>query len=71
MSVAVPCMALQAMLFGLLGPYGIKGVGEGALAAVPAAIANALADLGLHMTEMPFTPERVWRALQESGGEDH
>ncbi len=53
------------------GPYGIKGVGEGALAAVPAAIANALADLGLHMTEMPFTPERVWRALQESGGEDH
>ncbi len=27
MSVAVPCMALQAMLFGLLGPYGIKGLG--------------------------------------------
>jgi CO/xanthine dehydrogenase Mo-binding subunit len=46
------------------GPYGLKGVGEGALAAVPAAIANALADLGIHMTEMPFTPERVWRAMQ-------
>jgi ferrous iron transport protein B len=27
MSIAVPCMALQAMLFGLLGPYGIKGLG--------------------------------------------
>jgi len=27
MSVAVPCMALQAMLFGLLGQYGIKGIG--------------------------------------------
>ncbi|MBN2817344.1 MAG: ferrous iron transporter B, partial [Bacteroidales bacterium] len=27
MSVAVPCMALQAMLFGLLGSYGIKGIG--------------------------------------------
>jgi ferrous iron transport protein B len=27
MSVAVPCMALQAMLFGLLGPYDIKGIG--------------------------------------------
>ena len=46
------------------GPYGLKGVGEGALAAVPAAIANALADLGIHLTEMPFTPERVWRAMQ-------
>jgi ferrous iron transport protein B len=27
LSIAVPCMALQAMLFGLLGPYGIKGLG--------------------------------------------
>jgi ferrous iron transport protein B len=27
MSIAVPCMALQAMLFGILGPYGIKGLG--------------------------------------------
>lgn len=26
MSVAVPCMAMQAMLFGLLGKYGIRGV---------------------------------------------
>ncbi len=27
MSVAVPCMALQAMLFGLLGPFGAKSLG--------------------------------------------
>ncbi|MGD9555743.1 MAG: FeoB small GTPase domain-containing protein [Mangrovibacterium sp.] len=27
MSIAVPCMAMQAMLFGLLGKYGIWGVG--------------------------------------------
>ena len=27
MSIAVPCMALQAMIIGLLGPYGIKGLG--------------------------------------------
>jgi len=27
MSVAVPCMAMQAMLFGLLGKYGTKGIG--------------------------------------------
>lgn len=46
------------------GPYGLKGVGEGALAGVPAAIANALGELGIQLTEMPFTPERVWRAMQ-------
>lgn len=27
LSIGVPCMALQAMLFGLLGPYGVKGIG--------------------------------------------
>jgi CO/xanthine dehydrogenase Mo-binding subunit len=48
------------------GPYGAKGVGEGALAGVPAAIVNALADIGLHMHELPLTPERVWRAIQAS-----
>jgi CO/xanthine dehydrogenase Mo-binding subunit len=46
------------------GPYGLKGVGEGALAGVPAAIVNALGDLGIRLTEMPFTPERVWRAMR-------
>ena len=47
------------------GPYGAKGCGEGALAALPAAIVNALADAGVPMTELPLTPERVWRRLQE------
>ncbi len=46
------------------GPYGAKGCGEGALAALPAAIACALADAGVPMTELPLTPERVWRRLQ-------
>jgi CO/xanthine dehydrogenase Mo-binding subunit len=49
------------------GPYGAKGVGEGALAAVPAAIVNALADAGIEMRELPLTPERVWRRLRELG----
>ncbi len=48
-----------------LGPYGAKGVGEGALAAVPAAIVNALADAGVEMRDLPLTPERVWRRLRE------
>jgi CO/xanthine dehydrogenase Mo-binding subunit len=47
------------------GPYGAKGCGEGALAAVPAAIVNALADAGVPMNELPLTPERVWRRIQE------
>jgi CO/xanthine dehydrogenase Mo-binding subunit len=47
------------------GPYGAKGCGEGALAAVPAAIVCALADAGVAMSELPLTPERVWRALAE------
>ena len=47
------------------GPYGAKGCGEGAFAAVPAAIVNALADAGVPMTKLPLTPERVWRRIQE------
>ncbi len=47
------------------GPFGAKGCGEGALAAIPAALVNALADAGVPMTELPLTPERVWRRIQE------
>jgi CO/xanthine dehydrogenase Mo-binding subunit len=47
------------------GPYGAKGCGEGAFAAVPAAIVCALADAGVPMQELPLTPERVWRRIQE------
>src|SRR5439155_24005087 len=47
------------------GPYGAEGCGEGALAAVPAAIVNALADAGVPMSELPLTPERVWRRIQQ------
>ena len=51
------------------GPYGAKGVGEGALAGVAAAIATALADAGVHIDTLPATPERVWRALNECAGQ--
>jgi CO/xanthine dehydrogenase Mo-binding subunit len=47
------------------GPFGAKGCGEGALAAIPAAVVNALADAGVPMTTLPLTPERVWRRMQE------
>ena len=51
------------------GPYGAKGVGEGALAGVAAAIATALADAGVRVDELPATPERVWRALADRENE--
>jgi CO/xanthine dehydrogenase Mo-binding subunit len=52
------------------GPYGAKGCGEGAQAAVPAAIANALADAGVPINELPLTPERVWRQMQSTKEEE-
>jgi CO/xanthine dehydrogenase Mo-binding subunit len=47
------------------GPYGAKGCGEGALAAVPAAVVCALGDAGLPVVELPLSPERVWRRIQD------
>jgi CO/xanthine dehydrogenase Mo-binding subunit len=48
------------------GPFGAKGVGEGGLVPVSPAVANALARLAaVRLRELPLTPERVWRALQE------
>jgi CO/xanthine dehydrogenase Mo-binding subunit len=51
------------------GPYGAKGCGEGSLAAVTAAIVTAVAEAGVPITELPLTPERVWRRIQELKGE--
>jgi aerobic carbon-monoxide dehydrogenase large subunit len=51
-------------------PLGVKGVGEtGTIAAAPAvigAVLDALAHLGVRDIQMPATPERVWRAIQEA-----
>jgi CO/xanthine dehydrogenase Mo-binding subunit len=49
------------------GPDGAKGCGEGALAAVVAAIATAVADAGVEVTVLPLTPERVWRSISRKG----
>lgn len=49
-----------------VGVYGAKGGGEGALNPVASALANAIYRAsGARLREAPFTPERVWRALQE------
>jgi CO/xanthine dehydrogenase Mo-binding subunit len=48
-----------------LGPFGAKGVGEPPVVPVAAAIANAIRDaVGVHMTQLPMTPERVFASLR-------
>ncbi|HEY6874999.1 MAG TPA: xanthine dehydrogenase family protein molybdopterin-binding subunit [Candidatus Dormibacteraeota bacterium] len=43
-----------------LNPLGVKGAGEGGTAAVGGAIANAVADaLGVEVTRLPLTPQRI------------
>ncbi|HZU69699.1 MAG TPA: xanthine dehydrogenase family protein molybdopterin-binding subunit [Ktedonobacteraceae bacterium] len=47
-----------------LGPFGAKGVGEPPVVPVGAAIANAIYDaVGIRMTQLPITPERLYSAL--------
>ena len=47
------------------GPFGAKGVGELATFGVSPAIANAIDDaVGVRLTELPLTPEAVFRALR-------
>jgi aerobic carbon-monoxide dehydrogenase large subunit len=51
---------------------GVKGVGEaGTIASTPAvlnAIVDALRPFGVNDIDMPCTPERVWRAVNQSSG---
>ena len=52
-------------------PLGVKGAGEaGATGAVPTlanAVMDALAPLGMHQLDMPYTPYKVWSAIQSAG----
>jgi carbon-monoxide dehydrogenase large subunit len=51
-------------------PLGVKGCGEagcaGALTSVMNAIVDALSEYGVANVEMPATPERVWKAIQDA-----
>src|SRR5207247_1781433 len=49
-----------------LGPFGAKGVGEPPVVPVAAAIADAVRDaVGVRMTQLPVTPERVFASLRD------
>jgi aldehyde:ferredoxin oxidoreductase len=47
------------------GPFGAKSVGESGMILVAPSIANAIYNaVGVRMTELPMTPERVLKALK-------
>ncbi|MBE3556931.1 MAG: molybdopterin-dependent oxidoreductase [Firmicutes bacterium] len=54
-------------------PLGVKGIGEtGTIASTPTvvnAVLDALRPLGIEDLEMPLTPQRIWQALQQHGGD--
>ena len=53
-----------------LNPLGAKGIGEsatvGSTPAVQNAVVDALSHLGVRHLNMPCTPERVWRAIEDA-----
>ncbi len=53
-----------------LNPLGAKGIGEsGTIGSTPAmqnAVVDALSHLGVRHIDMPCTPERVWRAINDA-----
>ncbi len=48
-------------------PLGVKGIGEaatiGSTPAVANAVIDALAPFGIRHLDIPFTPEKIWRAM--------
>ena len=71
-AVEVPRMHvhhLDALAPSTLGGY--RGMGEGGTIGAPAAIANALNDalghLNVEITELPMTPERLFRLVEAAG----
>jgi len=50
------------------GPYGAKGMSEGALLCVAPAVAAAVREAtGAAIRDLPLSPERVWHAVREHG----
>jgi 2-furoyl-CoA dehydrogenase large subunit len=53
-----------------LTPLGSKGLGESSSMTVPAVIATAVSDalapLGIRITELPMTPSTLWKAIDQA-----
>ncbi|MBN1230248.1 MAG: xanthine dehydrogenase family protein molybdopterin-binding subunit [Anaerolineales bacterium] len=51
---------------GLVGPYGARGIGEHPVIGVAPAITNAVFDaIGVEFYDLPLTPDRILKALQD------
>ena len=49
------------------GPYGLRGLGEQGIVGMPGCLAQAVSlAIGRQMTELPMTPEAIWKKSQES-----
>jgi carbon-monoxide dehydrogenase large subunit len=68
---ALPVLALfERSIPSPTNPLGVKGVGEaGATGAIPTlanAVMDALAPLGIHRLDMPYTPYKIWHAIKSA-----
>ena len=54
-----------------VNPLGVKGVGEagtiGCSPAVVNSVVDALSPLGVRHIDMPLTPEKIWKLIQQGG----
>jgi carbon-monoxide dehydrogenase large subunit len=54
-----------------VNPMGVKGVGEagtiGCSPAVVNSVVDALCHLGVRHLDMPLTPEKLWKVIQQGG----
>jgi len=49
------------------GPFGVRGMAEGGILSVAPSVCNAIdRATGVRITDLPLTPERVWRALRDA-----
>jgi xanthine dehydrogenase molybdenum-binding subunit len=66
----IPVEAVVVELGDADGPYGAKGIGEPGLVPTAPAIANAIYDaIGVRITELPITPERILDAIKAKEGD--
>ena len=51
------------------GPFGAKGMGEGAILAIAPAVCGAVLDAtGIYVSEIPLTPEKIWSVILKNRG---
>ena len=49
------------------GPYGLRGLGEQGIVGMPGCLSQAVSlAVGAQMTELPMTPESIWKKSQEA-----